>query len=126
MHLAPGENEIGAKQESARLGCGHSGRNIVRVFDEASFDSDQIDRLGPSLAPVPRPEHDGLSAYGTLPWEEAEQRIDFSLQETFPHQAAHLAPAIRTLHASISLSADDEIPDSATRHPAIFQNNDFQ
>jgi hypothetical protein len=50
-----------------------------------------------------------LSTDGTFPWIVAEERIDFSLQEALPHQAAHFAPAFRTFHVDSSFKADDEI-----------------
>jgi hypothetical protein len=58
---------------------------------------------------MPLLEEHGLSTDGTFPWIVAEQRIDFSLQEAFPHQAAHFAPAFRTFHVDSSFKADDEI-----------------
>jgi hypothetical protein len=53
----------------------------------------------------------GFSTDGTFPWIVAKQGINFSLQEAFPHQAAHFAPAFRTFHVDSSLTADDEIPE---------------
>jgi hypothetical protein len=68
----------------------------------------QRHRFGPPLPRNPLLEQNGLPADGTFPRIVTEERIDFSLQEAFPHQAAHFASASRTLHVSDSLSADDE------------------
>jgi hypothetical protein len=58
---------------------------------------------------MPFLEKNGLSTDGTFPRIVAEQRIDFSFQEAFPHQAAHFAPAFRAFHVDSSFKVDDEI-----------------
>ena len=55
-------------------------------------------RLGSSFLQVANLEHHEFSAQGTFPGIVSEKGIDFSLQETFPHQSTHLTPACHAVH----------------------------
>jgi hypothetical protein len=102
------EDSIQAKPSLLGLGRRQGSGGLTAGPDELRVSSADGCRLGPPLPRNSLLKQNRLSADGTFPRIVSEERIDFSLQEAFPHQAAHFASASSTLHVSNSLSADDE------------------